>query len=74
MSIYGLDLFGHDVIRGYGVCHLPLKTGHHEKRYCSNKARGRKCNFESTLNIYICRKNINFEFERFYEKYLFCVL
>ncbi|XP_033323951.2 B9 domain-containing protein 1 [Megalopta genalis] len=32
MSIYGLDLFGHDVIRGYGVCHLPLKTGYHEKR------------------------------------------
>ncbi|XP_011705220.1 PREDICTED: B9 domain-containing protein 1 [Wasmannia auropunctata] len=32
MSIYGLDFFGHDVIRGYGVCHLPLKTGHHEKR------------------------------------------
>ncbi|KAL0101761.1 hypothetical protein PUN28_019115 [Cardiocondyla obscurior] len=32
MSIYGLDLFGHDVIRGYGVCHLPLTTGRHEKR------------------------------------------
>lgn len=35
MSIYGLDFFGHDVIRGYGVCHLPLVTGHHEKRYYS---------------------------------------
>ncbi|XP_011875050.1 PREDICTED: B9 domain-containing protein 1 isoform X2 [Vollenhovia emeryi] len=32
MSIYGLDLFGRDIIRGYGVCHLPLKTGRHEKR------------------------------------------
>lgn len=32
ISIYGLDLFGHDVIRGYGVCHLPLETGFHEKR------------------------------------------
>ncbi|XP_067216623.1 B9 domain-containing protein 1 isoform X1 [Linepithema humile] len=32
ISIYGLDFFGHDIIRGYGVCHLPLKTGHHEKR------------------------------------------
>ncbi|XP_029169147.1 LOW QUALITY PROTEIN: B9 domain-containing protein 1-like [Nylanderia fulva] len=32
MLIYGLDWFGRDVIRGYGVCHLPLKTGHHEKR------------------------------------------
>ncbi|KYQ48223.1 B9 domain-containing protein 1 [Trachymyrmex zeteki] len=31
MSIYGLDFFGRDVIRGYGVCHLPLKTGYHEK-------------------------------------------
>lgn len=35
ISIYGLDLFGHDVIRGYGVCHLPLETGFHEKRYFS---------------------------------------
>ncbi|CAD1472835.1 unnamed protein product [Heterotrigona itama] len=33
ISVYGLDTFGHDVIRGYGVCHLPLETGHHEKRY-----------------------------------------
>ncbi|KAH0950664.1 hypothetical protein HN011_001044 [Eciton burchellii] len=32
MSIYGLDFFGHDVIRGYGRCHLPLEAGHHEKR------------------------------------------
>ncbi|KOX71538.1 B9 domain-containing protein 1 [Melipona quadrifasciata] len=32
ISVYGLDTFGHDVIRGYGVCHLPLETGHHEKR------------------------------------------
>ncbi|XP_024893585.1 B9 domain-containing protein 1-like isoform X2 [Temnothorax curvispinosus] len=31
MSIYGLDFFGHDVIRGYGVCHLPLTAGRHEK-------------------------------------------
>lgn len=38
MSIYGLDFFGHDVIRGYGVCHLPLTTGHHEKRYYSRIA------------------------------------
>lgn len=73
MSIYGLDLFGHDVIRGYGVCHLPLKTGHHEKRYCSNKARGRKSNFESTLNIYAVKISIFLNFS-FYGKYLFCVL
>ncbi|XP_046821126.1 B9 domain-containing protein 1 isoform X2 [Vespa crabro] len=32
MSIYGLDMFDHDVIEGYGVCHLPLITGHHEKK------------------------------------------
>ncbi|XP_020279162.1 B9 domain-containing protein 1 isoform X2 [Pseudomyrmex gracilis] len=32
MSFYGLDFFGNDVIRGYAVCHLPLQTGHHEKR------------------------------------------
>ncbi|XP_015590856.1 B9 domain-containing protein 1 isoform X2 [Cephus cinctus] len=31
LSIYGLDFFGHDVIRGYGVCHLPLSTGRHKK-------------------------------------------
>ncbi|XP_026670262.1 B9 domain-containing protein 1 isoform X3 [Ceratina calcarata] len=33
MSIYGLDIFGHDVIRGYGVCYLPLKAGRHEKSH-----------------------------------------
>ncbi|XP_058797819.1 B9 domain-containing protein 1 isoform X2 [Phymastichus coffea] len=32
LSIYGLDGFGHDVIRGYGACRLPLITGRHEKR------------------------------------------
>lgn len=32
MSIYGLDMFDHDVIEGYGVCHLPLTTGYHEKK------------------------------------------
>ncbi|KAG5326861.1 B9D1 protein, partial [Acromyrmex heyeri] len=42
MSIYGLDFFGRDVIRGYGVCHLPLKTGYHEKRYLFHILRSRR--------------------------------
>ncbi|XP_015521327.2 B9 domain-containing protein 1-like isoform X1 [Neodiprion virginianus] len=32
LSVYGLDCFGHDVVRGYGVCHLPLATGTHTKK------------------------------------------
>ncbi|XP_012271874.1 B9 domain-containing protein 1 [Orussus abietinus] len=31
LSTYGLDLFGHDVVRGYGVCHVPLTAGRHRK-------------------------------------------
>ncbi|XP_015117452.1 B9 domain-containing protein 1 isoform X1 [Diachasma alloeum] len=30
-SIYGLDVFGHDIVKGYGVCRLPLTSGRHEK-------------------------------------------
>lgn len=29
VSCYGPDLFGNDVIRGYGVCHLPVSSGAH---------------------------------------------
>ncbi|XP_043471924.1 B9 domain-containing protein 1 [Leptopilina heterotoma] len=32
LSMYGLDLFGHDVTRGYGVCHVPLTAGRHDKK------------------------------------------
>lgn len=24
---YGLDVFGTDVVRGYGVCHVPITPG-----------------------------------------------
>jgi hypothetical protein len=27
ISVYGLDTFGNDVVRGYGVCHLPIVIG-----------------------------------------------
>ncbi|XP_050526209.1 B9 domain-containing protein 1-like [Daktulosphaira vitifoliae] len=27
ISVYGLDTFGNDVVRGYGVCHLPIVAG-----------------------------------------------
>lgn len=27
VSVYGLDTFGNDVVRGYGVCHLPVING-----------------------------------------------
>ena len=36
LSVYGLDIFGHDVTRGYGVCHIPLTAGRHVKRYVKN--------------------------------------
>ncbi|KAI5745154.1 hypothetical protein M8J76_008702 [Diaphorina citri] len=27
LCVYGLDGFGNDVIRGYGLCHLPISSG-----------------------------------------------
>ena len=32
LSCYGQDSFGNDVIRGYGVTHLPMSPGKHEIR------------------------------------------
>ncbi|XP_047000449.1 B9 domain-containing protein 1 isoform X2 [Schistocerca americana] len=31
ISVYGLDLFGNDIVRGYGLCHLPIAPGHYKK-------------------------------------------
>lgn len=33
ISVYGLDSFGNDVIRGYGVCHIPITSGITVKKY-----------------------------------------
>lgn len=30
LSVYGIDFFGRDVIRGYGAVLIPLSTGQHE--------------------------------------------
>eukprot|EP00730_Choanoeca_flexa_P006507 TRINITY_DN12165_c0_g1_i10.p2 TRINITY_DN12165_c0_g1~~TRINITY_DN12165_c0_g1_i10.p2 ORF type:complete len:181 (+),score=15.57 TRINITY_DN12165_c0_g1_i10:2227-2769(+) len=30
VAVYGSDLFGRDVVRGYGSVHLPLTAGRHE--------------------------------------------
>lgn len=27
LSVYGLDMFGKGVVRGYGACHLPTTPG-----------------------------------------------
>ncbi|CAF0728564.1 unnamed protein product [Brachionus calyciflorus] len=32
VSCYGQDVFGNDVIRGYGVTHLPMSPGRHKLR------------------------------------------
>lgn len=32
ISAYGLDVFGNEVVRGYGVCHVPISPGHFEKK------------------------------------------
>ncbi|OAF67580.1 B9 domain-containing protein 1 [Intoshia linei] len=29
LHTYGYDIFGRDVVRGYGVCHLPVTPGNH---------------------------------------------
>lgn len=31
LSVYGPDVFGNDVVRGYGVCHVPITTGQCKK-------------------------------------------
>lgn len=31
ISAYGVDTFGNDVARGYGVCHVPLVPGKHKR-------------------------------------------
>ncbi|XP_054271875.1 B9 domain-containing protein 1 [Macrosteles quadrilineatus] len=31
LSVYGPDVFGNDVPRGYGVCHLPIAAGQYNK-------------------------------------------
>ncbi|XP_063236197.1 B9 domain-containing protein 1 [Bacillus rossius redtenbacheri] len=31
VSVYGLDVFGNDVVRGYGLCHVPISPGQHKK-------------------------------------------
>ena len=32
LSCYGPDVFGNDVIRGYGVTHIPMSPGRHHIR------------------------------------------
>ncbi|KAG8222494.1 hypothetical protein J437_LFUL009597 [Ladona fulva] len=32
VCVYGLDAFGNDVVRGYGMCHVPLRLGSHFRR------------------------------------------
>uniref|UniRef100_A0AAA9S095 B9 domain-containing protein 1 n=1 Tax=Bos taurus TaxID=9913 RepID=A0AAA9S095_BOVIN len=31
LSVYGPDVFGNDVVRGYGAVHVPLSPGRHKK-------------------------------------------
>lgn len=52
MSFYGLDIFGHDVIRGYGVCHIPLQTGEHKKR-CARKYKLFVTTVESFCRVFV---------------------
>nr|CAD7569701.1 unnamed protein product [Timema californicum] len=36
ISVYGLDVFGNDVVRGYGLCHLPISPGQYKKTQVAN--------------------------------------
>ncbi|KAF5911938.1 hypothetical protein HPG69_015916, partial [Diceros bicornis minor] len=31
LSVYGLDVFGNDVVRGYGAVHVPFSPGRHKR-------------------------------------------
>jgi len=37
VSVYGLDAFGNDVVRGYGVCHVPVVGGQSTERLVFSK-------------------------------------
>ena len=30
LHAYGIDIFGNDVVRGYGVCHIPMVPGRYD--------------------------------------------
>ncbi|XP_054706792.1 B9 domain-containing protein 1-like isoform X2 [Uloborus diversus] len=32
MSMYGIDFFGNDIVRGYGSVHIPIMPGKHRRR------------------------------------------
>lgn len=32
LHAYGIDIFGNDVVRGYGVCHIPMVPGRHTRK------------------------------------------
>ncbi|CAL1273162.1 unnamed protein product [Larinioides sclopetarius] len=32
VSVYGMDFFGNDVVRGYGSVHVPIFAGRHKRR------------------------------------------
>ncbi|XP_035221539.1 B9 domain-containing protein 1-like [Stegodyphus dumicola] len=32
VSVYGIDFFGNDVVRGYGSIHIPVSPGKHRRR------------------------------------------
>ena len=33
ISCYGLDFYGHDVVRGYGAVHVPISPGRLETEH-----------------------------------------
>ncbi|XP_073981579.1 B9 domain-containing protein 1 isoform X1 [Rhodnius prolixus] len=39
LSVYGIDTFGNDVVRGYGVCHVPISAGQWNKRFLQPTVR-----------------------------------
>ncbi|CAH8619661.1 unnamed protein product [Heterobilharzia americana] len=40
LHAYGIDIFGKDVIRGYGAVHIPMKIGSHRRRVAIGEGRG----------------------------------
>ncbi|XP_055934763.1 B9 domain-containing protein 1-like [Argiope bruennichi] len=32
VSMYGIDFFGNDIVRGYGSVHVPISAGRHKRR------------------------------------------
>ena len=50
ISCYGLDFYGHDVVRGYGAVHVPISPGRLVIRVSLKRRHHTPLKFRNALN------------------------